>query len=103
MPHTCTYFCTPPLHAHRLLAAPWMTSERILESYARQGKHVERIVPAREADIPAWQKDCTQAWNETSRDRHHLAMAPPYATVPWIVFLRHEKKANAKTEERQDD
>ena len=92
MPHSCNYFCTPPLHAYPLLARPGFTAERIIASYARHGKRIECVVPAREADIPAWQKICTHAWTEMGSEDHRIAIAPPYATMPWVVFLRAEER-----------
>ena len=80
---------------------PGMTIERIMESYARQGKHIERIMPAHEVDIQAWQEDCTNAWGEMDGYRHRVARAPTSATSPWVEFLRRKKNSNPKTQEQQ--
>ena len=89
MSHICNYYCTPPVHAYKLLTHPAITEGRIRAQYLLQGKQVERIVPAREADVDQWRTECTRGWQEGDLRVVEVPEALRTASVPWLVFLRH--------------
>lgn len=92
--HQCTFYCQYHEHVCRALAPVDMPATDVCATLQRAASDVEilRAVPAREADVPTWEKELACETRLGARHSRHRLVGARGRRTPWLVFYRYKRK-----------
>ena len=92
MAHVCTLYCTPPVHAHRLLRLAPEDEAAIRHEYTQLGCDVRTIKPVLEFDLATWRQYMSNSVCEEDGQVVYRPLGPagshPNATYAYLMWVR---------------
>jgi hypothetical protein len=99
MPHVCHWYCTPPIHAHRLLRSSPNDEAQIRHEYTQLGVDIQAVRPVLEFDLQDWRQYMSLTIHDDGTHVSRTPMSPgaycPEAVYAYLLFVRWQNDAIA--------